>query len=143
MPGKSASQPLDRISEAILPIRGQRVLLDSALARLYGIETRVLVQAVNRNAARFPDDFCFRLTEEESRALRSQTVISNTGRGGRRHAPYAFTEQGVAMLSSVLRSPTAIAVNVEIMRVFVRLIRPDQPVRRPIGFVTDEGKPSS
>ena len=82
MPGKSASQPLDRISEAILPIRGQRVLLDSALARLYGIETRVLVQAVNRNAARFPDDFCFRLTEEESRALRSQTVMSNTGRGG-------------------------------------------------------------
>jgi len=73
MPGKVHSQPIDHIGEAILPIRGQRVLLDSTLAKLYGIETRALVQAVNRNAARFPDDFCFRLTEGESRALRSQT----------------------------------------------------------------------
>lgn len=90
---------------------------------LYGVETRVLVQAVKRNGERFPEDFMFQLSAEEVESLRSQIVISNAspGRGGRRYRPYAFTEQGVAMLSSVLGSPQAIAVNIEIMRAFVRL----------------------
>jgi len=106
----------------ILLIRGQHVLLDAELAALYGVETRSLVQAVRRNLQRFPADFMFQLTREEFAALRSQSVISNT-RGGRRYPPYAFTEQGVAMLASVLSSPRAIQVNIEIMRAFVRLRR--------------------
>ncbi|RIL00913.1 MAG: DNA-binding protein [Proteobacteria bacterium] len=95
-------------------------MLDQDLAALYGVETRVLVQAVKRNVARFPEDFLFQLSPDEFARLRSQIVISN-GRGGRRTRPYAFTEQGVAMLSSVLKSPRAIQVNIEIMRAFVRL----------------------
>jgi len=113
--------PSERIAHSILLLRGQKVLLDADLAELYGVETKVLVQAVKRNLERFPDDFMFQLDAEEFAALRSQSVTSNTGRGGRRYAPYAFTEQGVAMLSSVLSSPQAIAVNIEIMRAFVRL----------------------
>jgi len=96
-------------------------MLDSDLAELYGTETKVLVQAVKRNLERFPVDFMFQLKNQDFVALRSQFVTSNAGRGGRRTAPYAFTEQGVAMLSSVLNSPRAIAVNIEIMRAFVRL----------------------
>lgn len=109
------------ITKHILVIRNHKVLLDADLADLYGVPTKVLVQAVKRNADRFPADFMFQLDTEEWDALRSQTVTSNTGRGGRRYAPYAFTEQGVAMLSSVLGSAQAIAVNIEIMRAFVRL----------------------
>jgi hypothetical protein len=109
------------ITKHILLIRSHKVLLDADLAELYGVETKVLVQAVKRNADRFPADFMFQLDAEEWAALRSQSVTSNTGRGGRRYAPYAFTEQGVAMLSSVLGSAQAIAVNIEIMRAFVRL----------------------
>jgi hypothetical protein len=114
------------IEPHILVLREQRVMLDADLARLYGVETRVLVQAVKRNLARFPADFMFQLTAREFAALKSQTVISNPtgagpGRGGRRSAPYAFTEQGVAMLSSVLGSERAIRVNIEIMRSFVRV----------------------
>jgi hypothetical protein len=90
------------------------------LADLYGVETRGLIQAVKRNSKRFPSDFMFRITQEEFHRLRSQIVISN-GRGGRRYLPYVFTEQGVAMLSSVLHSDRAIQVNIAIMRVFVRL----------------------
>ena len=113
-------QPL--IQSRIHTLRGQRVMLDADLAQLYGVETRALVQAVKRNLARFPEDFMFQLSSEEFIALRSQAVISNTGgRGGRRTPPYAFTEQGVAMLSSVLSSSRAIAVNIEIMRTFVRV----------------------
>jgi hypothetical protein len=116
----TALQPV--IQSRILALREQRVMLDADLAQLYGVETRVLVQAVKRNLARFPEDFMFQLSAEEWAALRSQSVISNTeGRGGRRTAPYAFTEQGVAMLSTVLGSPRAIAVNIEIMRTFVRV----------------------
>jgi hypothetical protein len=116
----TALQPL--IGSRILALREQRVMLDADLAQLYGVETRVLVQAVKRNLSRFPEDFMFQLSAEEFAALRSQTVISNIeGRGGRRTAPYAFTEQGVAMLSSVLGSARAIAVNIEIMRTFVRV----------------------
>ncbi|NWG87364.1 MAG: ORF6N domain-containing protein [Hydrogenophilaceae bacterium] len=111
--------PTDAISSAILVIRGQRVMLDADLAQLYGVETRALIQAVKRNLDRFPPDFMFQLANQELANLKSQFVISSWG--GRRTAPYAFTEQGVAMLSSVLRSSQAIAVNIEIMRAFVRL----------------------
>jgi len=111
------------IERRILTLRGQKMMLDRDLADLYGVTTRELVQAVKRNLDRFPGDFMRQLTAEEFTALRSQPVISNvrTGRGGRRYPPYAFTEQGVAMLSSVLHGPRAIRVNVEIMRAFVRL----------------------
>ena len=113
--------PTERIEGRILLIRGQKVMIDADLAQLYDVETRALVQVVKRNMQRFPDHFMFQLSVEEFAALRSQTVISNVGRGGRRTAPYAFTEQGVAMLSSVLGSTRAIAVNIAIMRTFVRV----------------------
>ena len=112
--------PVERIEQCILLIRGQKVMLDADLAGLYEVETRVLVQAVKRNLERFPDDFMFQLSGEEFADLKSQSVISSAW-GGRRTRPYAFTEQGVAMLSSVLRSPRAVSVNIEIMRAFVRL----------------------
>lgn len=118
-PTVPALQP--HIARHILSLRDQRVMLDADLAALYGVETKVLVQAIKRNSERFPGDFMFQLTAEEFAALRSQFVTSNTGRGGRRYAPYAFTEQGVAMLSSVLNSPRAIAINIEIMRAFVQV----------------------
>lgn len=110
------------VERAIRVVRGSRVLLDSDLATLYGVDVKTLNQAVKRNRSRFPADFVFQLTVTEARDLRSQIVTSSfAGHGGRRTLPYAFTEQGVAMLSSVLRSPRAVAVNVEIMRAFVRL----------------------
>jgi ORF6N domain len=116
--------PTERIANAIRVIRGQRVLLDVDLAKLYGVETRVLNQAVRRNDERFPADFMFQLTVEEYARLRSQIVILDAARGRhRKFRPYAFTEQGVAMLSGVLHSPRAVAVNVEIMRAFVELRR--------------------
>lgn len=121
MTDTSLSIPPERIERAILLIRGHKVILDADLAVLYSVATRVLVQAVHRNRPRFPDDFMFQLSEDEFRHLRSQPGISNPGRGGRRYRPYAFTEQGVAMLSSVLRSERAVQVNIEIMRAFVRL----------------------
>lgn len=121
MPSSTALVPAERIERAILLIHGHKVLLDSDLADLYGVETRVLVQAVRRNKDRFPEDFMFQLTKVEFDDLKSQSVISSSGWGGRRSPPYAFTEQGVAMLSSVLRSKQAVQVNIEIMRAFVRL----------------------
>jgi hypothetical protein len=172
--------PAEAIAVCIFLIRGQRVLLDADLAELYGgVPTKVLLQAVKRNLECFPGDFMFQLEADEWQALRSQFVTSNTGRGSRRYAPYAFSEQGVAMLSSVLNSPQAIAVNIEVMRAFVRLrellstnkaldaklnelehkleshdqaiagilnairelMRPPEPNRRPIGFVSGEVKP--
>jgi ORF6N domain len=111
------------VERRIFVIRDRQVMLDEDLADLYGVETRVLVQQVKRNTKRFPADFMFQLTKAEAEGLRSQIVTSNTGRGGRRYSPYVFTEQGVAMLSSVLRSDRAIAVNIEIMRTFVELRR--------------------
>ena len=106
----------------IFTLRGQRVLLDVDLAAVYGVATKVLLQSVKRNTERFPVDFMFQMTGDEFANLRSQIVTSSLGgHGGRRTAPYAFTEQGVAMLSSVLKSPQAIAVNIEIMRTFVRI----------------------
>ena len=121
MPSEPPVDTSERIAVRILHIRGHRVMLDADLAGLYAVETKVLLQAVKRNLERFPEDFMFQLTDQEFARLRSQIVTSNSGRGGRRYQPYAFTEQGVAMLSSVLRSPRAIAVNIEIMRAFVRL----------------------
>jgi hypothetical protein len=118
----SALVPVRRIEQAIMQIRGHKVMLDADLAALYGVETKALVRAVKRNIERFPDDFMFQLTLDEFRNLRCQFGTSNI-RGGRRYPPYAFTEQGVAMLSSVLRSKRAVQVNVEIMRTFVRLRR--------------------
>lgn len=119
--GKTSIPVQSLIGSRIVLLREQRAMLDSDLAELYGVETRVLVQAVKRNLDRFPSDFMFQLDSQDIAALRSQSVISKPGRGGRRTAPYAFTEQGVAMLSSVLNSPRAIAINIEIMRTFVRV----------------------
>jgi hypothetical protein len=119
----AAASSREAIERRILVVRGLRVMIDSDLAELYGVETKALVRAMTRNRARFPEDFAFRLVPEEWEALRCQTGTSNEGRGGRRYAPYVFTEQGVAMLSSVLRSNRAIAVNIEIMRTFVALRR--------------------
>jgi len=111
----------EQIESRIFQVRGKKVMLDSDLALLYGVKTKVLIQAVKRNESRFPEDFMFQLTKEEFISLRSQFVTSN--RGGRRYLPYAFTEQGVAMLSSVLNSNRAILVNIHIMRAFVNLRR--------------------
>lgn len=111
------------IEKRIFVVRERQVMLDEDLADLYGVETKRLTQQVKRNIERFPDDFMFQLDRSEAAALRSQIATSNSGRGGRRYAPYVFTEQGVAMLSGVLRSKRAIAVNIEIMRAFVELRR--------------------
>jgi len=114
----------ERIEHRILWIRDQKVILDRDLAELYGVSTKALKQAVRRNAQRFPSDFMFVLTPQEFTALRSHFVTSNRDlRGGARYAPMAFTEQGVAMLSSVLKSQRAIEVNIAVMRTFVRLRR--------------------
>ena len=113
---------VQRIEEMIYLIRGQKVMLDHELAELYGVSTKALKQAVRRNLDRFPSDFMFELTKEEFANLRSQIVTSSSPRwGGQRYRPMAFTEQGVAMLSSVLRSKRAVQVNIEIMRAFVKL----------------------
>ncbi|WP_372656130.1 ORF6N domain-containing protein [Halobacteriovorax sp.] len=112
---------LDQIQDMIYIIRDQRVMLDSDLAKLYGVETKVLNQAIKRNLGRFPEDFMFQISVEEHESLRSQFVTSKEGRGGRRYQPYVFTENGVAMLSSVLKSDTAIDINIAIMRVFTKL----------------------
>ncbi len=112
--------PQQIIEDKIVIIRGQKVMFDSDLADLYGVATKVLVQAVKRNIKRFPQDFMFQLNESEFKDLRSQ-IVTSTSWGGRRYPPYAFTEQGVAMLSSILNSERAIRVNIAIMRVFVKL----------------------
>jgi phage regulator Rha-like protein len=111
--------PSGRIINRIFYIRGRKVMFDRDLAELYGVETRVLNQAVKRNKERFPDDFMFQLNKQEIEVWKSQIVTSK--RGGRRYFPYVFTEQGVAMLSSVLKSKRAIQVNIAIMRTFTKL----------------------
>ncbi len=114
--------PMEVIERKILLIRGQKVMLDSDLAELYGVETFNLNKAVKRNIDRFPEDFMFQLSKEEADSLRFQIGMSKEkGRGGRRYLPFVFTEQGVAMLSSVLNSKRAVQVNIAIMRVFVKL----------------------
>jgi hypothetical protein len=111
------------IEKRIFVIRERPVMLDEDLADLYGVETKRLIEQVKRNLERFPGDFMFQLSKDEATALRSQIATSKAGRGGRRYFPYVFTEQGVAMLSGVLRSKRAVAVNIEIMRAFVELRR--------------------
>ena len=113
--------PIQRIAQSIRLLRGQKVMLDFDLARLYGVTTKILNQAVKRNHKRFPADFMFRLSAEETGFLRSQFVTSSDKHRGATYRPYAFTEQGVAMLSSVLNSDRAVKVDISIMRAFVRL----------------------
>ena len=115
------SAPVVQADTLIRLVRGQRVMLDSDLAALYGVETKGLKRAVRRNAERFPADFMFQLTAEEVETLRCQIGTSNIGRGGSRYLPFVFTQEGIAMPSSVLRSERAVAVNIAIMRAFVRL----------------------
>ena len=112
--------PVEQIATRIFLVRGHRVMLDSDLAQLYSVPTRVLVQAVGRNHERFPRDFMFRLTAQEFKILRSQSVTSKQW-GGRRHSPYVFTEHGAVMLASVLNSPVAVQASIRIVRAFIRL----------------------
>jgi hypothetical protein len=119
---KTGLIPVERIQQKIYLVRGKKVMLDSDLAILYGVETKVFNQAVRRNLDRFPEDFMFQLNEEEASSLRSQFVTLEKGRGKySKYAPFAYTEHGVAMLSSVLRSTKAIAVNIQIVRSFINL----------------------
>lgn len=111
----------EQLEGKIYVVRGQRVMLDADLAKLYVVSTMRLNEQVRRNRERFPSDFAFQLSQQEFKNLISQIAISSSGHGGRRTLPWVFTEQGVAMLSSVLRSPTAVRVNIEIMRAFVRV----------------------
>jgi len=113
--------PAELVERRILSIRGQNVIIDTDLAELYGVETRRLNEQVKRNRERFPDDFVFQLSQDEFAALRSQSAISNAGRGGRRTAPYAFTEHGAIMAANVLNSQRAIEMSVFVVRAFVRL----------------------
>ena len=121
MSDQSKAVPARTIAPLIRLIRDVRVILDTDLALLYGVETRALVQAVKRNADRFPEDFLFQLTLAEAAALRSQIVISKTGRGGRRYPPYAFTEHGALMAANILNSPRAVAMSVYVIRAFVKM----------------------
>src|SRR5262245_27237112 len=130
----ATSTALAAIEGRILTARGRKVLLDSDLAALYGVPTKRLLEALRRNRARFPKDFVFQLSNQEVRNLRSRSATSSS-HGGRRFRPFVFTEQGVAMLSSVLRSPAAIAVNIEIMRAFVRLRRAALVSEQVVGLI--------
>ena len=121
MDGQISLVPLERIERAIIVVRGEKVMLDSELAEIYGVETRIWNQAVRRNINRFPVDFMFQLTVAEEASLRSQIVISNEGRGGRRYLPYAFTEHGALMLANVLNSERAAQTSVQVVRAFVKL----------------------
>jgi ORF6N domain len=122
--------PRERIERSILLLRGHKVMLDADLAVLYGVSTKRLNEQVRRNRSRFPDDFMFQLTAEEVRSLRSQFATSKQGRGGRRYAPLVFTEQGIAMLSTVLNSERAIQVNIEIMRALSAYAECSLPTKR-------------
>lgn len=117
----SSIVPIERIEKKIFLIRNQKIMLDSDIAKPYGTETKILNKAVSRNQDRFPKDFMFQLTSEEWSSLKFHSGTSKKGRGGRRFLPYAFTEQGIAMLSSVLNSKRAIQINIQIMRAFVKL----------------------
>jgi hypothetical protein len=120
-PAERLPAPVELIGQIIHVIRGQKIILDSALAHLYRVETKALNRAVKRNPARFPADFMFQLTEDEAESLRCQFGTSKESRGGRRYLPFAFTEHGVAMLSSVLNSERAVQMNIVIVRAFVNL----------------------
>jgi phage regulator Rha-like protein len=112
---------VEDVEEKIYLIRGQRVMIDSDLAEVYQVETKMLNRAVKRNLNRFPTDFMFQLTEDEIQSLRFQIGTSNEGRGGRRYLPYVFTEHGAVMLASVLNSPTAIEASIKVVRAFVQM----------------------
>ncbi len=120
MSGKDLPVPSENLDRLIYEIRGQKVMLDADLAEVYGVETRVLVQAVKRNARRFPADFIFQLSETEWDSLRSQIVISK-GKGGRRYRPYVFTEHGAIMAAMVLNSPQAVHMSVFVVRAFLKM----------------------
>jgi len=133
--------PIENITARIYQIRGLKVMLDRDLAELYQVETRSLKQAVRRNIDRFPSDFMFELSKDEFQNWRSQFVISNFDKMGLRHPPMAFTEQGVSMLSSILRSKTAIQVNIQIMRAFTKLrhiLLDNEELRREIESLRQE-----
>ena len=119
--GVTSIIPDEVVMNKIYMIRNQKVMLDSDLSELYGVETKVLKQAVRRNITRFPEDFMFEMSKEEHDTLRSQIVTSNEGRGGTRYMPFCFTEQGVTMLSCVLNSERAIHVNIQIIRIYTRI----------------------
>ena len=139
----ATSLTMTNVEQAIRTIRGQRVMLDEDLAELYAVETKRLNEAVKRNMDRFPEDFAFRLTIEEADDLKSQIATSSAHGGRRRSTPMAFTEQGVAMLSSVLNSAHAVAVNIEIMRTFVRMravMMANAEVMRRLGLLEATGK---
>jgi len=121
MDGQITLVPMERIERAIIVVRGEKVMLDSELAEIYGVETKALNRAVKRNESRFPSDFMFQLTPEEAESLRCQTGTSNEGRGGRRYLPYAFTEHGALMLANVLNSERAAQTSVQVVRAFVKL----------------------
>jgi len=134
----SGSDKPQAVESRIITVRGWTAILDSDLAQLYGIGTKALLQAVRRNRERFPEDFAVWLSSQEVARLKSQgSITEKQGRGGRRYAPVAFTEQGVAMLSSVLRTPAAIAINIEIMRAFVRLRRAAVVSAQVVELVTE------
>lgn len=121
MKPKIATVETGDISSRIITLRGHRVILDADLARMYGVETKVLNKAVKRNGVRFPNDFCLQLTQQEFAALRFQDGTSNTGRGGRRYRPYAFTEHGAIMAATILNSPRAVQMSVFVVRAFVKM----------------------
>ncbi len=121
MNSQTAIIPAQDVAKFIYSLRDRRVILDADLALLYGVSTRALVQAVKRNAPRFPEDFLFQLTASEAAVLRSQIVISKPGHGGRRYPPYAFTEHGALMAATVLNSPRAVAMSVYIIRAFIKI----------------------
>jgi len=121
MPTRGALVPVDQIARTIYVIRGHRVMLDADLALLYGVTTKRLNEAVKRNLGRFPGDFMFRLTAEETANLRSQIATSSSGWGGHRYLPRVFTEHGAVMLASVLNSPIAVAASIQVVRAFVQL----------------------
>ncbi|HEY6126458.1 MAG TPA: ORF6N domain-containing protein [Steroidobacteraceae bacterium] len=139
---RTESSEVNAIDNKIVIIRGQSVILDSDLAHLYCVTTKALLQGARRNRKRFPHDFMFQLSKQEVTNLRSQIVTSSSeqGYGGRRYSPWAFTEQGVAMLSSVLRSDVAVRVNIEIMRAFVRLRRAAMASGQLMSLVEDLSK---
>jgi hypothetical protein len=129
--GRTTPVPVEQVAQSILFLRGQRVILDSDLAVIYGVETRTLNQAVKRNIERFPGDFMFQLTREEVELSRSQSVILNPGRGQNiKYLPFAFTEHGAIQAASILSSPRAIEMGIYVVRAFVKL-------GRPIGFTAD------
>ena len=121
MAGSRSIIPTERIEKAICLIRGRKVMLDANLAKLYGTSTKRFNEQIRRNGDRFPDDFMFRLSDEEWTALRSQTATSKKGRGGRRYPPFAFTEHGAIMAANVLNSPRAVQASIQVVRAFVRL----------------------